>query len=214
MKKSELSPREQEIVELASEGLTNEAIAQKLALSVGTVNTYWLRIKLKTGGLGRTDAVLNFFKVKADRLLEEERIHWEGITAILEKREISDVFAEKARGLELRTHLAMLHLALGHIQSTIWATDQGLRIYYVVNGELPSNRFDAKWADGKTVFEIFKTTDKDHPAVAAHFTALAGSEIQLQLSGEYSDMSLNVLPVKDEFGDVICCISILKTAIN
>jgi DNA-binding NarL/FixJ family response regulator len=40
MSTKELSSREKEIVELATEGLTNEAIAYKLRISVGTVNTY------------------------------------------------------------------------------------------------------------------------------------------------------------------------------
>ncbi len=209
----ELSPREHEIVELASEGLTNEAIASRLGLSVGTVNTYWLRIKLKTGGSGRTDTVVSLFKIKAERALNEERVDWEGLESILANREISDVVAEKARVVELRTTLAMIHLALGRIQSTIWATDPDLRIHNIANGELPSTRFGVKWEDGKTVYEIFKTDDKTHLAVAAHLGALAGSESELRLSGEFADMVLKVVPVADEFGDVICCISILKTEI-
>ena len=38
-----------EIVQLCVEGLTNDGIANRLGLSVGTVNTYWLRIELKGG---------------------------------------------------------------------------------------------------------------------------------------------------------------------
>lgn len=213
MKTQKLSPREEEIVELASEGLTNEAIAYRLGLSIATVNTYWIRIKLKTGGSGRTDAVANFFKEKAERALVEERVDWDGLASILAKREISDVVAEKARGVELRTSLAMLHLAMGKIQSTVWATDPDLRIHNIANGDLPSTRFGVKWEDGKTVYEIFKTDDKAHLAVAAHLGALAGSESEQRLSGEFADMVLNVLPLADEFGDVCCCISILKTGI-
>jgi DNA-binding CsgD family transcriptional regulator len=214
MKTKELSPREEEIVELASEGLTNKAIANRLGLSIGTVNTYWLRIRLKNGGFGRTDAVLNFFKEKAERALDAERIDWEGLGSILAKREISDVLLEKARDLELRTALALLHLAMSHIQSTVWATDQDLRIHYISNGDLPATRFGVRWEDGKTVYEVFNTTDKAHLAVTAHLDALAGSESQQRLSGEFADMSLKVVPVADEFGDVICCISILRTGIE
>ncbi|MEX2244727.1 MAG: helix-turn-helix transcriptional regulator [Fimbriimonadaceae bacterium] len=45
MSTGELSPRESEIADLAIRGLTNDAIALQLDLSVGTVNTYWLRIR-------------------------------------------------------------------------------------------------------------------------------------------------------------------------
>lgn len=211
MATDELSPREAEIVELSAEGLTNDAIAFRLGLSIGTVNTYWLRIKLKSGGSGRTDAVANILKKRHERVLMEERIDWEGLDAILEKRGILDVVAEKARGVELRTRLAMLHLAMGHIQSTIWATDQDLRIHFIANGDLPSARYGVKWEDGKTVYEIFKTADKAHLGVAAHLCGLAGSASEQRLSGEFADMFLIVLPVADESGDVICCISILKS---
>ena len=69
MSKNDLSFREEEIVDLAIEGLTNDAIAMKLGISVGTVNTYWLRIRMKVGGLSRTDTVVKVLgkRAKADR---------------------------------------------------------------------------------------------------------------------------------------------------
>ncbi len=69
MKTRELSPREAEIIGLCVEGLTNEAIAQRLGLSLGTVNTYWVRIKLKVGGQGKTDTVVRIIKERAERAL-------------------------------------------------------------------------------------------------------------------------------------------------
>jgi DNA-binding CsgD family transcriptional regulator len=213
MSTKELSSREKEIVELATEGLTNEAIAYKLRISVGTVNTYWLRIRQKTGGFGRTDAVVSYFKERARQALDEERVDWEGLASILAKREISDVLVDKARIVELRTLLAMLHLAMDHVQSTFWSTDKDLRIHYVANGELASTRFGVKWEDGKTVYEIFKTTDKAHLAIAAHLDALAGTQSEQRLTGEFADMILRVVPIADEFGEVICCIGILNIGI-
>ena len=141
----ELSPREKEIVELAADGLTNEAIALRLGLSVGTVNTYWLRIKLKVGGLGRTDTVVSIFKERAERALSEERIDWEGLSAILAKRELLNVVAEKEKDVELRTALALLHLAIDQIQSTVWATDKELTVHIIANGEFAAKRFGVPW---------------------------------------------------------------------
>ena len=207
----DLSPREKEIVDLAGEGLTNEAIADRLGLSVGTVNTYWLRIKLKVGGSGRTDTVVNVFKERASRALKEERVDWEGLGAILAKRESLDVVAERERDIEFRTALALLHLAIDQIQSTVWATDKDMTINILANGELPSSRYGVTWEVGKTVYEIFKTEDKANPAVAAHLGALAGSASSLRLSGEFAGMFLRVLPLADEVGEVICCISILTS---
>lgn len=207
-----LSPREIQIVELSAEGLTNEAIAYHLGLSIGTVNTYWLRIKLKTGGLGRTDTVVRIFDKRFQLALQEEQVDWEGLAAILKKREVLDVVAEKARGFELRSSLAMLQLALDHIQSTAWATDLEMCIHHITNGDLPAARSGIKWGDGKTIYEVFNTSDKSHPAVAAHLDALAGSASEQRLSGEFADMVLKVVPVPDEDGKIVGCISILSAS--
>ncbi len=212
MAKDDLSPREAAIVELAAEGLTNDAIANQLGLSIGTVNTYWLRIKLKTGGQGRTDTVLGIFKKRHELALKQERVDWAALSSILEKREILDVIAEKARGVELRTRLAMLQLAMDFNLSCAWATADDLRIHFLTNGGLPSGRSGVTWQDGKTIYEVFQTQDKAHPAIAAHLAALAGTPRQVPLCDAYADMMLKVVPVRDDAEEVICCISILMSA--
>ena len=94
-----LSPREEQIVELCVEGLTNDAIAHRLGLGVGTVNTYWLRIKLKVGGSGRTDTVVKIIKDRAEKALRDANV---------EREAISDLVASKEKSVvELRTALAL-----------------------------------------------------------------------------------------------------------
>jgi DNA-binding CsgD family transcriptional regulator len=199
----ELSPREEEIVELCVEGLTNDAIAHRLGLSVGTVNTYWLRIKLKVGGSGRTDTVVKIIKERAERALREANVERKGLT---------DIVAEKEHGvLELRAALALLHLAMEQIKSTVWATDKDLSIHIIANGEFPSVHFGVKWEVGKTVFEIFKTEDPSNPAVAAHLSAIAGLESETRLEGEFANTFLRTLPLMDEAGEVMGCVSILNS---
>lgn len=198
----ELSPREEEIVQLCVEGLTNDAIAHKLSISVGTVNTYWLRIKLKVGGLGKTDTVVKVIKERAERALRDANI---------ERAGLADMVAEKEKGvLELRAALALLHLAMDQIKSTVWATDRDLMIYIVANGEFPSTHFGVTWEVGKTVYEIFKTTDPNDIAVAAHLAALGGKESESRLKGEFANMFLRVIPLVEESGEIMGCISILN----
>lgn len=198
----ELSPREEEIVELCVEGLTNDAIAHRLGLSVGTVNTYWLRIKLKVGGSGRTDTVVKVIKERAERALQK---------ASVERKELAEIVAERERGvLELRAALALLHLAMDQIKSTVWATDKDLSIQIIANGEMPSTRFGVKWEVGKTIFEIFKTDDEDHLAVSAHRSALEGNQTEIRLNGEFENMFLRVIPLRDEADEVMGCVSILN----
>jgi len=198
----DLSPREEEIVQLCVDGLTNDGIAARLGLSVGTVNTYWLRIKLKVGGQGRTDTVVRVIRERAERALREANV---------ERAELAEMVAEKERGvLELRAALALLHLAMDQIKSTVWATDKDLRIHIIANGEFPSTHFGVKWEVGKTVYEIFKTKDPAHQAVAAHLAALGGSQSEMRLQGEFEMMFLRVMPLTDEAGEVMGCISILN----
>lgn len=52
-----LTPREQEVLRLMADGLSNEEIRQTLYLSLGTVKTHVARVLLKTGSRDRSAAV-------------------------------------------------------------------------------------------------------------------------------------------------------------
>lgn len=202
MSKQQLSPRESEIVELAIQGLTNEGIAHKLDLSVGTVNTYWLRIRLKVGGIGRTDTVAKVIKERSDRALR---------AANVDRENLADHVAEREHSLlEMRASLALLELAMEQIKSTVWATDSGLVLSIVANGEMPTSHFGVVWEVGKTVYQIFKSNDPAHPPIAAHLHALSGEETTLRLSGEFKNMVLKALPLRDESDEIIGCIGIMN----
>lgn len=197
-----LSPREEEIVELSIDGLTNDAIAAKLGLSVGTVNTYWLRIRLKVGGAGRTDTVAKVITERAEKALREANV---------ERKELSDNIADRAHDLvDLRAALALLQLAMDQIKSTVWATDKDLKIHLIANGEMPSVHCGVVWEAGKSVYEIFKSEDPKNVAIDAHLQALQGVETNIRLEGEFQNMMLRAIPLKDESEDIMGCISILN----
>ncbi len=199
----ELSPREEEIVALCVDGLTNDAIAHKLGLSVGTVNTYWVRIKLKVGGSGRTDTVVRIIKERADQALR---------AANFERESLLELIRQKEQGvLELRAALALLHLTMDQIKSTVWATDKELVLQLVANGEYPSTHFGVVWEVGKSVYDIFKTRDPEHPAIKAHLMALDGTDFEVRLDGEFSKLLLRATPLKDESGLVMGTIGIVNT---
>lgn len=63
----------------------------------------------------------------------------------------------------------------------------------------------------KSLYEIFKTSDPAHPAVAAHMSAMQGRETEVRLNGEFSNMFLRVIPLKDEADEIMGCISILNS---
>lgn len=67
---------------LASEGLTDNGISQKLGISVATVNSYWVRIRSKLGAQSRTEAVAMALRAQAEVSLrklqnENERLAME-----------------------------------------------------------------------------------------------------------------------------------------
>ncbi len=203
MPKRELSPREEEIVQLCVDGLTNDAIAHRLDISVGTVNTYWLRIKLKVGGLGKTDTVVRVVKERAEKALADSNFERATLVALL---------ADKEKGLlDLRSTIALLHLAMDQIKSTVWATDTDLLIYSMSNGEFPATHFGVLWDVGKTVYEIFKTTDSLDLAISAHHQALQGEETEVSLVGQFDGMLLRVLPLKEDTGEIIGTVGIVNT---
>ncbi len=57
-----LSKREQQLIALASEGLTDTAIAHRLGISEPTVKSYWQRVRGKLGPYNRTQLVANALK--------------------------------------------------------------------------------------------------------------------------------------------------------
>lgn len=74
--------REQQIMTLASRGLTDKEIAAKLGISAGTVNTYWRRIRLRLGAASRTEVVATVMQETARHQLkvvtdENERLQYE-----------------------------------------------------------------------------------------------------------------------------------------
>ena len=78
-----------------------------------------------------------------------------------------------------------------------------------MNSRLPTLGSDGR--SEKTVYEIFKTTNPEHPAVAAHLKAIAGVGTQVRLEGEFAGLFLRVVPLFDEPDEIMGCISILNS---
>jgi len=66
-----LSPREQQLIGMAGEGLTDTAIANRLGISEATVNTYWGRIRVKLGPHNRTELVAIALREEYEKRIEE-----------------------------------------------------------------------------------------------------------------------------------------------
>ncbi len=69
----ELSPREQQLLKYAAEGMTDTAIAHKLGISEATVATYWGRVRIKLGPYSRTELVATMMRSESKAALQELR---------------------------------------------------------------------------------------------------------------------------------------------
>jgi DNA-binding CsgD family transcriptional regulator len=78
-----LSDREQDVLNYAVKGFTDDQIAQVLGIEKGTVNSYWVRIRGKLGHLSRTHLVANYLMTRAEddrnKLAHEQTRHAEEI---------------------------------------------------------------------------------------------------------------------------------------
>ena len=61
----ELSQRELQLLVHATKGLTDQAIANELGISLATIATYWGRIRIKLGPLNRTELVAKYLEYKS-----------------------------------------------------------------------------------------------------------------------------------------------------
>lgn len=63
----DLSEREQQLITLAAQGLTDAAIAKRLGISVPTVKSYWQRVRSKLGPYNRTELVAHALQEESER---------------------------------------------------------------------------------------------------------------------------------------------------
>lgn len=198
-----LSPRENQVVQLASEGHTNESIASLLGLSVNTVNTYWVRIRMKTKADSKSSVVTRLIREKAEQALRESNIEKAQLAREIDQRQ--------AVLLDLRAALSLLQLAMDQLRSAVWATDRDLRISIIANGEIPHFHKDMAWEVGNTIYEVFATEDREHPVVAAHLMALRSISTETKVSHHSDLLLVSVRPLQEDDGSIIGCIGVMAS---
>ena len=81
-----LSPREEELLKYAAEGLTDTAIANRLGISEATVGTYWGRVRIKLGPYSRTELVAIVMRAEREVAVEALRQENEHLVKELEAK--------------------------------------------------------------------------------------------------------------------------------
>jgi PAS domain S-box-containing protein len=124
-----LSNREEEILLLASRGLTDRQISGELGIRAGTINTHWSRIRLKLGAATRSEAVSILLKEKADvtqQVLEAEKQNL--IDEIAQRKEVES---------ELRDSRKLLQTVLNNAPVILWSTDE-TGAFLTIEGKVPA----------------------------------------------------------------------------
>lgn len=137
---SELSQRELQLLVLASRGLTDQAIAIELGISLATIATYWGRIRIKLGPLNRTELVAKYLDAKA----REGAIGLESEITLLK----SQLAATKEQDVELL-------IALNKVPRVIVVLDINGTIIYANEGACRAFGYLASEIIGRHFLEIY-----------------------------------------------------------
>ena len=112
----ELSQRELQLLVHATKGLTDQAIANELGISLATIATYWGRIRIKLGPLNRTELVAIYLEYKST----------EEIFLLVNQAEILKKQLESTKKDD-----SYLLIALNKIPSSVMIIDSFPKIVYV-----------------------------------------------------------------------------------
>lgn len=85
----------------------------------------------------------------------------------------------------------------------IWAVDPELRFTLSEGGGLAGLDLEPGAVVGQSLFEFFRTTDPEHPAIAAHLRALVGGSATYELDWAGRTYHSSVQPLRDEDGQIV-----------
>jgi PAS domain S-box-containing protein len=142
-RKSDLSPREEEILCLAGSGLTDKMICEAVGIRPGTINDYWARIRLKLGAASRTEAVAGFAAQETEKLEDERR------------RLLSELAEHKKIEEELRISEEAWRALLGSVIEGIVVSERG-RVVFVNNHLLRLTGYSAEEALGEESLTLMR----------------------------------------------------------
>lgn len=115
-------PREQQVVELASQGLTDKEIAARLKISRETVMTYWKRIRGRLGGVSRAEIVAQALTMKADEDHQVLQTENDELSMEIARREEAEA--------KLRDTVVRLKVLMDHLDEGVLFEDAERKILY------------------------------------------------------------------------------------
>jgi PAS domain S-box-containing protein len=147
-----LSQRENEILELAIEGLTDQQIAHRLEISASTVNSYWVRIRGKLGQVSRTELVATVLRRQAEQEMAKLRA---------ESRQLVQLAEQRSRAPHDLDDAPFHHLILDALPDAVLAVDHRGMIAYVNDAFVEMLGYAASELLGQPVEMLLPPRDRE-----------------------------------------------------
>ncbi len=107
-----------QILELASSGLTDKEIAKRLEIATATVETHWKRIRAKYAVTSRSAAIAQWMSKRAGNDTDQLQSVIKEMSAYIES-----LHAESARSASVRKHLRTLEMGWAASRSMVYMYD-------------------------------------------------------------------------------------------
>jgi PAS domain S-box-containing protein len=137
---NELSQRELQLLVHATKGLTDQAIANELAISLATIATYWGRIRIKLGPLNRTELVAKYLEYKST----------EEIFGLL-----NEISILKRQSAQSKNEDSELILALNKLPDPVVLLDSQVIVIYVNEAFCRETGYNSDELLGKNLISIY-----------------------------------------------------------
>ncbi len=195
------------MLDLASEGLTDQAIATKLGIGVGTVNTYWTRVREKCGQASRTELVATHIRSQAAAtvaLLREENA-----------RLLGEVERHGKRELELAGSLSILRTLIETAPDAILVVDSNGVIRLVNQESVTTFGYERTELEGMSVAHLIPERFRaDHDDHRIHYMGSPErrrmgehlATVALRKNGEEFPIAATLSASNSKHGTLITCI--------
>ena len=162
---------------------------------------------LVTGTIGE-EAAVDCIKLGVSDYVIKDRLARlpVAVARALETRALAEQQEQTARSLWTRD--ATLGLLFAQLPAVVWTTGADLKVQSLNGMGLPRMGWTPEQVLGHSLLEIYRTEDRDFPAVAAHRRALLGQSAAYEHIYAGRFFSVRIEPLRDPLGNSSGCISL------
>ncbi len=119
-----------------------------------------------------------------------------------------DVTEKRQKEKELEKSTASLRLIAEKVPAVLWMVDAELMFVSSQGSALKQMDLKPNQVVGMTLFDFFRTKNKEYPPIQAHLKALEGDSVQFKLEWKAETFDAQVEPLRDADNKIIGCVGI------